>query len=97
MKKSLIMLVVAAALGVGAEDKVWPANYWQTVTNMVTTATPTGTATASQSVSLTAENFFYTSSPYAQQLEARVSLMFASENAVTDFSSFVPGSMLIIR
>ena len=97
MKKTLIMLVVAAALGAIAEDKVWPANYWTVVTNQMTTATPTGNATASQTVSLAGDSASYASSSYAQRLEARIKLMFDSSNAVADFSSFPPGTMFSIR
>ena len=97
MKKAMLMMIAMSAMALGADDKVWPANYWQTVTNMVTAATPTGTATASQSVNLTGDSFSYTSSSYAQRLEARIKLMFDSGNAVTDFSSFPPGTMLKIR
>ncbi len=97
MKKTLIMLVVAVALGAVAADKVWPANYWTVVTNQMTTATPTGNATASQTVSLAGDSASYASSSYAQRLEARIKLMFDSSNAVADFSSFPPGTMFSIR
>ena len=97
MKKTLIMLVVAAALGAVAEDKVWPANYWQTVTNMVTAATPAGNATASQAVTVAGDVASAASSAYNQQLEARIRLLFGSANAVADFSSFPPGTMISIR
>ena len=98
MKKTLIMLVVAAALGAVAEDKVWPANYWQTVTNMVTAATPTGSATASETISLAGDDVVSRlSEAYEQQLEARINLIVASGNAVADFSSFPPGTLFSIR
>ncbi len=97
MKKTLIMLVVAVALGTVAEDKVWPANYWTVVTNQMTAATPTGTATASQTVNLAGDVASTQSSPYNQQLEARMQLYATSGNTVADFKSFPPGSMLIIR
>ena len=97
MKKTLIMLVVAAALGAVAEDKVWPANYWTAVMNQMTTATPTGNATVSQTVSLTGDSASYASSSYAQRLEARIKLMFNSSNAVADFSSFPPGTLFSLR
>ena len=97
MKKTLIMLAVAAALGAVAEDKVWPANYWTVVTNQMTTAPPTGNATASQAVSLAGDSTSYASSSYAQQIEARIKLMFDSSNAVADFSSFPPGTLFSLR
>ena len=97
MKKAMLMMIAAGAMTLCADEKVWPANYWTVVTNQMTTATPTGTATASQSVSLTRDSISYTSSSYAQQLEARVKLMFESGNAVADFSSFPPGTMFSIR
>ena len=97
MKKTLIMLVVAVALGTVAEDKVWPANYWTVVTNQMTAATPTGTATASQTVNLAGDVASTQSSPYNQQVEARMRLSANSGNAVADFSSFPPGTTLIIR
>ena len=97
MKKTLIMLVVAAVLGAVAADKVWPANYWTVVTNQMTAATPTGNATASQTVSLAGDSASYASSSYAQQVEARIKLMFDSLNAVADFSSFPPGIMISFR
>ena len=97
MKKTLIMLVVAAALGTVAEDKVWPANYWTVVTNQMITATPTGNATASQAVNLSGDVTSTASTAYAQQIEARIKLMFDSSNAVADFSSFPPGTMFSIR
>ena len=97
MKKTLSMLVVAVALGTVAEDKVWPTNYWTVVTNQMTAATPTGTATASQTVNLAGDVASTQSSPYNQQLEARMQLYATSGNTVADFKSFPPGSMLIIR
>ena len=98
MKKTIFIAMLAAgALTLGADEKVWPANYWQTVTNMVTTATPTGTATASQTVNLAGDVASTQSSPYNQQLEARMQLYATSGNTVADFKSFPPGSMLIIR
>ena len=97
MKKVLIMLAVVAALGAVAEDKVWPANYWQTVTNMVTAATPTGNATASQAVNLSGDVVPTASTAYAQQIEARIKRMFDSSNAVADFSSFPPGTLFSLR
>ena len=97
MKKVIIMLVAAVTLGAVAEDKVWPANYWQTVTNMVTAATPTGNATANQPVSIASDTAAVASSAYSQQIEARINLMFGSSNAVADFSSFPPGTMISFR
>ena len=97
MKKVMIVLALAIMAAAFAEDKVWPANYWQTVTNMVTTATPTGTATASQTVNLAGDVASTQSSPYNQQLEARMQLSATSGNTVADFSSFPPGTTLIIR
>ena len=97
MKKAMLMMIAVGAMTLGADEKVWPANYWTEVTNQMTTATPTGTATASQSVSLTKDSFSYVSSSYGQQLEARIKLMFGSGNAVPDFSSFPPGTILRLR
>ena len=97
MKKVMIVVALAMMAGAFAEDKVWPANYWQTVTNMVTAATPTGNATANQSVSIASDNAAVASSAYAQQIEARINLMFGSSNAVADFKSFPPGTMISIR
>ena len=97
MKKVLVMLVLVVAFCAVAEEKVWPANYWQTVTNMVTAATPTGTATASQTVNLAVDVASTQSSAYNQQVEARMRLSANSGNAVADFSSFPPGTTLIIR
>ena len=97
MKKVMMAGVLAAALCAVAEDKVWPANYWQTVTNMVTAATPTGNATANQAVSIASDAAAVASSAYAQQIEARINLMFGSSNAVADFSSFPPGTILSFR
>ena len=97
MKKVLVMLVVAVAFCAVAEDKVWPANYWQTVTNMVTAATPTGNATASQAVGISQDTAAIASSPYSQQLETRTYLTFGSENAVVDFNSYGAGFTVIVR
>ena len=97
MKKMLVMLVVAVAFCAVAEDKVWPANYWQTVTNMVTAATPTGNATASQSVGISQDTAAIASSPYSQQLETRTCLTFDSANTVADFYSYGAGLTVIVR
>ena len=97
MKKVLIMLVFAVVSCAFAEDKVWPANYWQTVTNRMTAATPTGNATANQAVNVAGDVASAASSAYSQQLEARIRLLFGSANAVADFSSFPPGTMISIR
>ena len=97
MKKMMIVVALAMMAAAFAEDKVWPANYWQTVTNMVTAATPTGNATASQAVDVVGDVASAASSSYSQQLEARIRLLFGSANAVADFSSFPPGTMISIR
>ena len=97
MKKMMILSVLAIAAAAFAEDKVWPANYWQTVTNRMTAATPTGNATANQAVNVAGDVASAASSAYSQQLEARIRLLFGSENAVADFSSFPPGTMISIR
>ena len=97
MKKALVMMIAAGTMALWAEDKVWPANYWQTVTNMVTAATPTGNATASQAVSVSGDVASTASTAYVQQIEARIKLMFDSSNAVADFSSFPPGTLFSLR
>ena len=97
MKKVMIVAALAMMAGAFAEDKVWPANYWQTVTNMVTAAAPTGNATANQPVSIASDTAAVASSVYAQQIEARINLMFGSSNAVADFSSFPPGITISFR
>ena len=97
MKKVMIVVALAMMAAAFAEDKVWPANYWQTVTNMVTAATPTGNATASQAMSVSGDVVSMASSSYSQQLEARINLMFDSSNAVADFCSFPPGIMISFR
>ena len=97
MKKVMIVLALAIMAAAFAEDKVWPANYWQTVTNMVTAATPTGNSTANQAVNVAGDVASAASSAYSQQLEARIRLLFGSANAVADFSSFPPGTMISIR
>ena len=97
MKKMFIMLVVAVAFCAVAEDKVWPANYWQTVTNMVTAATPTGNATASQAVSIAQDTATTAPAVYSQQLETRTYLTFGSENSVADFNSYGVGFTVIVR
>ena len=97
MKKMFIMLVVAVAFCAVAEDKVWPANYWQTVTNMVTAATPTGNATASQAVSIAQDTATTAPAVYSQQLETRTYLTFGSANAVADFNSYGVGFTVIVR
>ena len=97
MKKVMIVLARAIMAAAFAEDKVWPANYWQTVTNMVTAATPAGNATASQAVTVAGDVASAASSAYNQQLEARIRLLFGSANAVADFSSLPPGTMISIR
>lgn len=100
MKKKFSMFMAGAALAFGtvAAEKVWPAGYWQTVTNMMTAATPTGTATARPTISLAeGDSVSYLSSTYAQAVEARMNLMVGSTNAVADFSSFPPGTIFSIR
>ena len=97
MKKIMIVSVLAIASAVFAENKVWPANYWQTVTNMVTAATPTGNATASQAVSIAQDTSVTASPAYSQQLETRMYLTVGSENAVADFNSYGVGLTVIIR
>jgi len=97
MKKVMIVLALAIMAAAFAEDKVWPANYWQTVTNMVTAATPAGSATANQAVSVAGDVASTASSTYSRQLEARIRLLFGSANAVADFSSLPPGTMISIR
>ena len=99
MKKVMMAGILAAVFCAVAEDKVWPENYWtESVTNLVTAATPTGTATASAQVSLGGgDTASAISSTYSQAIEARIKLMFASENGVADFSSFPPGTILSIR
>lgn len=97
MKKAMLMMLAAGAMTLCADEKVWPANYWQTVTNMVTAATPTGTATASQAVSLVRDVASTQSSAYNQQVEARTCLDFCSENTVVDFRSVPPGAYLVVR
>ena len=98
MKKLIITAMAAAALGVVAEDKVWPANYWsQVVPELVAEATPTGDATASATVNLDADTVSYASSSYTRALEARMQLMFGSSNTVANFSSFPPGTIFSLR
>ena len=97
MKKVMIVMALAMIAAAFAEDKVWPANYWQTVTNRMTAATPAGNATASQAVTVAGDVASAASSAYNQQLEARIRLLFGSANAVADFSSFPPGTMISIR
>ena len=98
MKMTILMGMAAMMLGAVAADKVWPTGYWQTVTNMMTAATPTGTATASPTISLAeGDSVSYLSSTYAQAVEARMNLMVGSANAVADFSSFPPGTIFSIR
>ena len=99
MKKAMLMMIAAGTMALGAAEKVWPENYWtESVTNLVTAATPTGTATASAQLNLGGGDTASTiSSAYSQAIEARIKLMFASENGVADFSSFPPGTILRIR
>ena len=97
MKKMMIVSALAMMAAAFAEDKVWPANYWQTVTNRMTAATPAGNATANQAVNVADDVASAASSAYSRQLEARIRLLFGSANAVADFSSFPPGTMISIR
>ena len=97
MKKAMVMMIAAGAMTLCADEKVWPANYWTVVTNQMTTATPTGTATASQAVSLAGDVASTQSSAYNQPVEARMRLSANSGNTVADFSSFPPGTMFSIR
>ena len=97
MKKAMLMMIAMSAMALGADDKVWPANYWTVVTNQMTTATPTVTATASQAVSIAGDVASTQSSAYNQQVEARMRLSANSGNTVADFSSFPPGTIFSFR
>lgn len=99
MKKLLFAIAASAALCAVAADKTWPANYWTVaVTNLVTAAAPSGTAVASATVaSSTGGAATSTSVAYGGRLDSRTSLLFDSENAVADFSSFPPGTLFSIR
>ena len=98
-KKSLVVIAASAALCAVAADKTWPANYWTvSVTNLVMAAAPSGAAVASATVAASIGGAVVSASASSgSPVDSRTSLSFGSENTVTDFSSFPPGTIFSIR
>ena len=95
----LAALAGFAVLAARGDVIAWPENYWsQSVTNLVSAATPSGTAAANATVAISAPVREKTASPaYASEVEARSTTSSRSDNSVANFVSFPPGVLITFR